>query len=65
LDLATDSVSAISSAGSGSGARLEQRVHLRNRSVDAPAGAHFSPVEDEALHDGGEVHIRLFLLFQK
>ena len=36
----------------------EQRVDLRHGAVDAPARAHFSPVEHEAFGDGSECHDR-------
>src|SRR6266581_1021162 len=32
----------------------QQGMDLSNGAVDAPAGAHFAPVEDELLRDGGE-----------
>ena len=36
---------------------FEMRVHLGDGSVDAPTRAHLPPVENEALHDGRQVHI--------
>src|SRR5208337_3281773 len=36
------------------GRNEKQRMDLRHGAVDAPAGAHFTPVEDELLRDGSE-----------
>ena len=38
-------------------------MHLRDGAIDAPAGAHFAPVEDEFLHGGGEAAWRGFSHF--
>ena len=41
------------------GRNEEKGVDLRHGAIDAPAGAHFPPVEDELLRDGGESgHVR-------
>ncbi len=41
----------------------EEGVDLRHGAIDAPAGPHFAPMEDEFLGDGGEgAHFLLFCL---
>src|SRR5215472_148469 len=40
--------------GQGRRGKKQQGVHLCHGAVNAPAGAHFAPVEDEFLCDGGE-----------
>ena len=40
--------------GEGPRRNEQQRVHLRHGAVDAPAGAHFTPMENELLGHGGQ-----------
>src|SRR5262249_16309344 len=41
----------------------EQHVDLGHRAAYAPAGAHFSPVEDDLLDGGGQSYFRHFSYF--
>ena len=53
FDRSTESVSAISSALRGFG-EMKESVDLGHGAIDAPARAHFAPVEDEFFGDGSK-----------
>src|SRR6185312_6872231 len=37
--------------------QIQQRVDLGDRAIQSPAAAHLAPVDDVAMHDGGEFHV--------